>query len=470
MSSIPDSENRKNNSKIHTFFGEIDKSIIKYLAWGVLLTFVAFICSIIMISITASRSLISDNNYQQTSRVYNGQLEQDAPVLNSVSYDLVEDKVANKDIVLNDSFTKEEAIKNFVKNSEIISSNGDVLIKAEFVKKGLDYQPTFETNFQMDYVLKNKLDEKSLIAFEFPLPYDLDVSEMSDVSLIVNGQEVSNPKTKILSKEYLDRNYKVYPEDAYVDGLKWEGEIDSLGETNVTVKYTTKGLGQFVYTGFENTSGMQDFNLKLKIEGTRAYDVVSGLSTDNKEFSGDSVTLYWEKPSLFSSPKINVLVADKLAPGDQVGRVYVIMTFIFIAFFSLLVWFGYKFNKKPSIKDLFILTFLFLVYFPFLHYLTSFTIDPTMEVFSGFENVGYFSLSLYSAFGIALSVILGLMLYSQAIIHGVKYSLKTVLPTGLIMLGFFPLAITVPEYSILLSLVGLIILTFIFIQFRGKEK
>jgi hypothetical protein len=468
MSLKSDVENQKDKSKIQTFFGEIDKSILKYIAWGVLLTFVTFFCSVIMISITASRSLISDNNYYQTSRVYNGQLEQDAPTLNNVSYDLVEEKVSKNEISL--STTKDEAIKNYVQNAEIVSSNGDVLIKSEFVKKGLDYQPTFETNFQMDYVLKNKLDEKSLIAFEFPLPYDLDVSEMSDVILVVNGEEVENPKTKILSKDYLDRNYKTYPESAYIDGLKWEGELEPLGETNVTVKYTTKGLGQFVYTGFENTSGMQDFNLKLKIEGTRAYDVVSGLSTDKKEFSGDSVTLYWEKPNLFSSPNVNVLVADKLAPGDQVGRVYVIMTFIFITFFSLLVWFGYKFNKKPSIKDLLILTFLFLVYFPFLHYLTSFTVDPTMEVFAGFENVGYFSLSLYSAFGIALSIILGLMIYSQAIVHGLKYSLKTVLPTGLIMLGFFPMVITIPEYSILLSLVGLIILTFIFIQFRGKEK
>jgi hypothetical protein len=77
---------------------------------------------------------------------------------------------------------------------------------------------------------------------------------------------------------------------------------------------------------------------------------------------------------------------------------------------------------------------------------------------------------LYGAFAISLTLIGGLMFYLYSRIYGLGFSLKSALPTILIMLGFFPLVITIPEYSILLVLLGIVILTFIWIQSRVKER
>jgi hypothetical protein len=142
------------------------------------------------------------------------------------------------------------------------------------------------------------------------------------------------------------------------------------------------------------------------------------------------------------------------------------MTPLYIVAMTILLFLFYRFGKKLSLFDLVLMTVLYVLYFPLVHYLSSFTIDPTLEVFAVFDSVGYFSMPLYGAFAITWVMIGGLMFYLAARLSGVGFALKFLLPCLVLFLGFFPLVLTVPEYSILLTLVGITALVTIIIQSR----
>jgi len=137
---------------------------------------------------------------------------------------------------------------------------------------------------------------------------------------------------------------------------------------------------------------------------------------------------------------------------------------------SIVLFLAYKFSKPLGIFDIGIVSFLYAIYFPLIHYLSSFTVDPTIEVFSQIANVGEFSMPLYLAFLIAFIVIAGLVYYFVGRITSFNFSTKYIIPCLVLFLGFFPLVVTIPEYSILLVLVGLVALTFIVVQTRIKLK
>lgn len=429
------------------------KRIWKYLLVGGVSTLVILLFSLSMSMIAGTRNQIAYQNYLETSNLYNGELKQVAANVNRISKDSSLFNILNIPVQDRDKKSSE-----FLKNANIIKTDAAVTINADFVKKGLEYQPTYQTEFSANYVMRNDLNEDSIVAFEFPFPFSAQNNEISDVTLFVNGVEQTNSKAKLTVN------------GAQVDGLRWEGKVKAKEDIELKVSYSTVGVARFAYQGFANNLSKQDFKLDLKINGTRAYDIVSGLSKDKIEFGTNSVRLTWDKKNLFSTPEVNVLVADKLAPSEQVSRVYLAMTPIYVAFIGALIWVSFKHNKPLRVKDMLIATGLYAVYFPLLHYLASFTIDPTMEIFAGVNNVGYFSLSLYAAFGIAILLIGGLLYYLFSVAYSRKYALTAVLPAIVLFLGYFPFVLTIPEYSLLLALVGTVMLAGLFIQMRLKES
>lgn len=444
-------QNTTTNGDLVGFFKR--KEIIQYIIIVGILTAIVFIFSVFMIAISGNRNTVSSDNYISTSQVYNTGLKQSSPLLSQIELNSDYNRVENKILYT------EQQLAQMAGNIKIVSTDSKVLINAEFVKKGLEYQPTFNTAFEAVYRLQNEADKESLLVFEFPFPYQLSQGELSDVVLKVDGEAYTNAKANLVNNNYTQ-----------TQGLRWEGQIPANSTREIFVSYRTVGLATFSYEGIENAKSAQDFNMHLTINGTRSYDVTSGLSVDKREFTDNSVVLTWNKPSLFSAPQVKVSVGEKTSPSNKVSRVYVAMVPIFLGFVLILIWFGLKSSKLLKIRDLVAISFLFLIYFPLLHYLTSFTIDPTMEFYEGFAEVGFFSMPLYVAFALALTIIGGLMFYLHSRIYGLGFSLKSALPTILIMLGFFPFVITIPEYSILLVLFGIIALAFIWIQTRVKEK
>jgi hypothetical protein len=139
---------------------------------------------------------------------------------------------------------------------------------------------------------------------------------------------------------------------------------------------------------------------------------------------------------------------------------------VYFVFISILSYMAYKFSKRLAIFDIGLITVLFTVFFPLIHYISSFTIDPTMEVFSSLSNVGYYSMPLYLAFLIAWLVAGGLMYYLIGKITNFNFSTRIGIPMIILFLGFFPLVVTIPEYSVLLMLIGVVALITIAIQTR----
>ena len=431
--------------------------IIQYVIFIIIFTVIIGIFSLVMVGVASYRSLIDDSNFLSTSEVYNGPVSQRAPELGELP-------ATSK--LYSDNYLTKELVKRYLDNTALISTDGNVIITADFVKKGLSYQPSYKTQFYTKYLLKNFLNETSLIAFDFPFPNQTNSQEISNARLLVDGVEVPDAKTKITLSTYPATDY--YYAGTQVDGLHWEGKIAANSQVTVEVSYNTVGLASFNYLGLENPKKSQDFKFALEILGTRAYNVASGLSKDGIEYGDNSVKLLWDKQDLYSTPTINVEVGTKLNPGNQVARVYFTMAPVYAVFAAVLLFLAYKFAKPLRIFDLFLITVLFVVYFPLIHYLASFTIDPTMEIFANMKNVKDFSMPLYGAFAIALAVVGGLIYYFLGKVSNFKFASKVGIPTLILFLGFFPLVVTIPEYSILLVLVGVIALIAIMTQVRVK--
>ncbi|MCA9382194.1 hypothetical protein KC660_02180 [Candidatus Dojkabacteria bacterium] len=416
--------------------------------------------SLIMSQVAANRESIATRNYNDVSNIYNGPLEQSAPNLGALD--------TTSTLYKEYSLTPDTA-KSYVDNTNLTSTDGTANITVDFVKKGLVYQPSYKTEFSAKYILKNSSDKTSLVAFEFPFPSNTSNTEISNARMFVDGEEVMNAKSKVRTSTtgaYYE-DYPSYKPPVYnSDGLKWEGDVEANGQRVIEVSYNTVGLSTFTYDGIENPKGSQDFKFNVKINGIRSYDVISGLSVDQRNFGDNNVELVWDKTDLYSSPSVSVAIGDKLNPASQVSKVYLIMVPLYIAFAAIILFLAYRFGKRLSLFDLFLITVLFILFFPFFHYLASFTIDPTMDVFSSFASVGTFSMPLFGAFAIAWLIIGGLILYLLAKLSGKRFALKYAVPVVVLFLAFFPLVVTVPEYSMLLVLFGVIALVAIVMQVK----
>ncbi len=444
------------------WFGKDNYLVIKYIGLGIILSMGIGFFSLIMMAVAERRSGVTYSNYEAIGSVYNGPLTQNSPSL--AVLDEAESIYQTRN--LNTAKAQE-----YLQNTSLSSTSGHVEMTAEFVKKGLTYQPTYRTAFTAEYVLSNALDESAAVSFRFPFPAEASGNEISNAILTVDGVEIPEAKTTIpvesanVDSYYYD-DYTTTP-DAL--GLEWNGEIPAKGDVTVKVTYDTVGLAVFTYEGIDNPKGAQDFYFTARINGIRSYDVAQGLSVDQRKFGDHNVELTWDKPDLYSKPTISVAIGDKVNPSLQVSRIYILMLPIYIVFMVIVLFLAYKFGRKPlPLIDMFLFTILFVLFFPLLHYLSGFTIDPTIELFANIDAVPYFSMPLYGAFAIAWLVIGGLLLYLVARIEGMAFAVKFLLPTLVLFLGFFPLVVTIPEYSVLLALLGVVALMVIIIQSRIK--
>ena len=428
--------------------------IIKYIITIVIITGILGIFSLFMLQIVSFRNDIIMTNYDNAVELYNGPLNQTAPTLGEISSD---SKITSEYQYTPDIW------KKFVENSYLTKTDAQVTLEASFIKKGLSYQPTYKTQFYAKYNLENTLDQESLVKFEFPFPAGLNNGEISNAKLIVNGEEIKDAKNVVT----MPTGY--YPEyGTNSNGLKWEGKLPKKSNNTIEVQYNTVGMSYFNYEGIDNPKKSQDINFTMIIKGTRNYNVSSGLSVDKKEFGDNFVKLMWSKENLYSKPLISVNIGEKLNPSEQVARVYFTVVPIYLVMISIVLFLAYKFAKPLGIFDVVLISILYALFFPLVHYLSSFTIDPTIEIFSGISNVSDFSMPLYLAFAIAFVIIAGLIYYYCGRLTNFKFSTKFIIPCLILFLGFFPLVVTIPEYSILLVLIGIIALSLIVIQTRIK--
>ncbi len=426
---------------------------VQYLVSIILFTVLIGVFSLFMLGVVNFRDDISEQNYSEVSQIYRGPLKQSSPILKEID--------ASDSFYINNSLTP-DIIRKSLDNTFLKATDAKVVLTTDYVKKGLVYQPSYKTAFAGKFILENSSDVESFVKFEFPLPSNYGIGEISNAKLIVDGKEITDAK----STSSATNSYTYIEEVTNV--LLWTGKVEPKKEFTVEVSYDTVGLSYFQYDGIENSKRSQDFKFDLTINGTRAYNVVNGLSVSERVFGDNSVQLLWDKENLYSKPAINVSIGDKLNPSEQVSRVYFVMTPVYFVFMSILCYLAYKFSKRFTIFDIGLISVLFTVFFPLMHYISGFTIDPTMEVFASVANVGFYSMPLYLAFLIAWIIVGALMYYLIGKLTDFKFANKIGIPMLILFLGFFPLVVTIPEYSVLLMLVGVVALIAIAIQTRIK--
>ncbi|HRP36406.1 MAG TPA: hypothetical protein PLS50_01205, partial [Candidatus Dojkabacteria bacterium] len=179
----------------------VDSLVIQYIFFTIIFTIIIGVFSLIMSAIAQERNEIAYRNYSGTAELYGGPLAQSAPSLGMLD---------TKSSLYVENDLSYDVAKRYVENTSLQSTDADVTITADFVKKGLVYQPTFKTSFKSVYLLRNELNEESLIKFQFPFPGNISSQEISNATLLVNGEEVTNAKTQITinpTKSPYDYNY-----------------------------------------------------------------------------------------------------------------------------------------------------------------------------------------------------------------------------------------------------------------------
>lgn len=428
---------------------------ISYLVLGGFLTSIVFVVSVVLVINSESRDTLYDDIYDITTQNYGGEVKQVSPRINA----LASDSVLYEKYALTEDMARE-----IIQNTQIQSSFIDTVVYVEYVKRGLIYEPSFITTFSGVYVLKNNSDRESILEFEFPFPVGSNQKEISNAVLIIDGKEISGAKRQKTQTGQV--------------GLYWEGNVMAGQEVEVKVNYETVGLQRFSYEGFENTEDSQDFYFKARIIGTRDYDNIGYLSIDERNYftedqngkNVNGIELVWDKPNLFNTPQVSFLVASKVNPSVKLSSIYGFMTPLFVMFIGTIAGLAVLLKKRFGEIDMVLVSALFTVFFPLLHYLTSFTIDPSAEVFGGLENPINFSMSLYGAFAIALFLIGGIIFYLLTKAVNLRYAILIGIPAIFIFMGFFPLALTIPEYKGLLVLIGLVAILAAIIQIRMSKK
>lgn len=451
--------------------------------------FPVVILSIILMVKSAERWGIDDTISSSTAVNYGGAVSQPAPSLNALDvdgsyYKELEDERSSYGLTLT-----QEIVDEFVENTNLKSTNGNVVVNVELVKRGLTFLPTYRTEFDATYTLENTSNAEVAIQFELPFPQNVQDKEITAAKLYVDGVEQDDPvRRELVSNDNCDYEYPYgyeydeyyyddyyYPcEDTYQSGLYWEGKIAANQEVDVRVTYNTVGLSIFQYEGLENPEGSQDFNFVMKIVGSRKYNNLGTLSIDTREYieedGQNGIVLTWDKPDLFSKPDVQIEVATRTDPSTHLYEIYKIMIPLYIFFSLAVIILVTILDKKFGGVDMIILSLLFAVFFPFLHYLVSFNIDPSAEVLVGVTKAINYSMPLYGAFAIALGVVGGLITYLFGRVSGWKFALLVALPLVLVFLAFFPLAMTLPEYKYLLALIGVVAILGVVVQLRVSKR
>lgn len=444
---------------------------------------------------TSKRVSINESIYGDTSYNVGGIMRQSAPLLNPLGSDnALFDALRVQYEEDYGSELTEDVAESYVRNTHLVSTDGTVTLTLDLKKRGLTFIPTYTTDFSAVYLLKNTSEESVAVEFEFPFPGNIREKEITGAKLLVDGVEQENAaRTETVTEsnypgydyglyKYRDE-YPYYEEsvplvtdesESTKTGLYWEGTIDAEETKEIEVRYHTVGLGQFSYEGLENPQGSQDFSFDVIVLGTRKYDNNGILTIDTKEYITqdgiNGIVLSWDKPDLFSTPLIDISVAPRVDASEHLYEIYRIMVPLYLAFSFSVIFLVTIMKKEFGGVDMMILAVLFTVFFPFLHYLVSFNVDPSADVLAGYSGVVEFSMPLYGAFAVAFGVVGGMITYLFARVSGIRFALGIILPLIVVYLAFFPLAMTLPEYKYLLALVGVIAILGVFVQLRVGRR
>ena len=194
-------------------------------------------------------------------------------------------------------------------------SHIDVRLSLEHRKKGLNWYPTYVSDFKSTYKIYNSGDRDQNVVFHFPLPSSCGTYEK--FTILKNGEE-------LILGPLSDHRQRI---DLLCVAQK---------EIELSVAYRTRGIDSWSYAFNQNFSEIKNFEMLIETDFMN-YDYTSGsMSAEQIEESEEGVTLRWNANNLITSQDIGIQMPVKLNPGPLSAKMTFFAPICLIFFFSLL--------------------------------------------------------------------------------------------------------------------------------------
>ena len=256
----------------------------------------------------------SDLNYdihQEVVALWGEPICQEAPGL-SVH---IEKPLVNQ-IILDDVTEDESDVdENPSREVYLNGSQIDVRLALEHRKKGLNWYPTYISDFKSRYTIYNSGDKDRNVVFHFPLPSSNGTYEKFTV--LKDGEE-------LVLGPILDHHQRI---DLLCSAKK---------EVEISVSYRTRGVDRWIYAFNQSFSEIKNFEMQIATDFPN-YDYTRGsMSAESIEENEGGVVLRWNANNLITSQDIGIEMPVKLNPGPLSSKMTFFAPICLIFFFSLL--------------------------------------------------------------------------------------------------------------------------------------
>lgn len=254
---------------------------------------------------------------------------------------------------------------------DIHAAHVKVDLKVDYRKKGLVYYTGYNAEFTGQYTLKNPEKEKIYLSFIFPYPTKQGEGMLSDVKLLVNGEEDL-------------KNTEYQPSLAL-----WTGLLEAGASIEMTLQYKGRGLNEFKY-GFETGKQINNFKLEMWVDVDKKLDYPESTMppTAPLDISKQGTKLIWQLDRTLTRSNIGVVLPDKLNIEKQLAIMsYRAPAFFLIFLVTLLITFVLA-GQRPNFIQVAIVSVGYFMFYPLFAYLVVY-INPVLALLISFSIIGF---------------------------------------------------------------------------------
>ncbi len=254
---------------------------------------------------------------------------------------------------------------------DIHATDVKVALNVDYRKKGLVYYTGYNAEFMGKYTLKNPEKEKIYLSFIFPYPTEQGEGMLSDVKLLVNGEE------DLQNTEY-------QPTLAL-----WTGLLEAGASLEITLHYKGRGLNAFKY-GFESGKQINNFNLQMLVDVSDNLDYPDSTMppTAPLEVSEQGTKLVWQLDRTLTRFNIGVVLPDKLNIEKQMAVMsYRAPAFFLLFFLALLITFVLA-GQAVNFIQVAVVSVGYFMFYPLFAYLVVY-IHPVLALLTAFAVIGF---------------------------------------------------------------------------------
>jgi hypothetical protein len=306
-------------------------------------TFAAILSSLIALAIgwrmfsarMVDRTQHDDGSAVEVARIWGGPLNQPQPIV---------------------EWRRADAATVELARAEIASTRVDVVLDAEYRRRGLVEFPGYEAKLKGEYRFQNPSSASTFIAFRIGLPVERSALMLSDLKLLVDGKE-DPARTEYAS-----------------DKIVWTGEIGGAKAATFTVEYKARGMQRFGYAlgGEGQGRPITNFEMAVHVRGVNGdldYPIGS-MAPTAIEPTADGKTLVWKVDRLLTSFDVGVTLPDRHTVTRALQNLIKNAPFFYLLYAAGLVYALASIGRRARALHILGLSAAYFLYFPLATYLT----------------------------------------------------------------------------------------------------